>query len=106
MKPLNAAVIGLGRIGKIHSNNIAFHISNVNLKAVADPFLSKAFVKHLGVKKAYLTTKPIFEDPEIDAVVICAPTDQHVALIKRRALKSTSFAKNLFHTTPQKLISS
>jgi len=85
MKTLNAAVIGLGRIGKIHANNIVHQFSDVNLKAVVDPFLNKAYIRRLGVKKAYATTKPVFEDPDIDAVVICAPTDEHVSLITQAA---------------------
>lgn len=96
---VRAAVIGMGRIGKIHSNNIINYLNNAVLSAVADPYLDKEYVKELGIGKGYTDPDPIFSDPEIDAVVICAPTDMHVDLIRKaaRAKKAIFCEKPVSH---------
>ena len=85
-RKIKAAVIGLGRIGKIHANNIANYLTNAELVAVADPLLDKAYAKTLGVRKVYTDPQLIFKDPAIEAVIICTPTDTHADFIKKAAL--------------------
>ena len=38
---LKIGIIGVGRIGKVHGESISRHVKNAEIKAVADPFLSK-----------------------------------------------------------------
>ena len=72
---MNIGLIGYGRIGKIHFNNI---ISNPKLKLliVYDKY-------NLNISDVYTTTKKeeLIENNNIDAVVICSPTSTHYNLI-------------------------
>ncbi|AQP54263.1 inositol 2-dehydrogenase [Vagococcus penaei] len=84
-KELVVGVIGGGRIGKLHTKNLV-QMKDVRVKKVADLFADKMtdFEAEVGVP-IVADFNEIFEDPEIDAVFICTPTDTHVEMIKRAA---------------------
>ncbi|MGY3766155.1 inositol 2-dehydrogenase [Vagococcus vulneris] len=84
-KNLVVGVIGGGRIGKLHTKNLV-QMKNVTVKKVADLFADKMtdFESEIGVP-IVADFNEIFNDPEIDAVFICTPTDTHVEMIKRAA---------------------
>ncbi len=87
-KSFTVGLIGIGRIGKIHIENLLHRIPNVNLKLAADIKLDedlKKWVKERGVTN--LTDDPyeIFNDPEIEIVLICSPTDTHANFIQEAA---------------------
>ena len=87
-KSFNVGLIGIGRIGKIHIENLLHRIPNVNLKLTVDIKLDedlKNWVKERGVTN--LTDDPyeIFNDPEIEIVLICSPTDTHAKFIQEAA---------------------
>lgn len=83
---LNVGIIGAGRIGKIHVDNLK-GFQQVHVKSVSDVVIehleSWAVEKQIEV----LTTNyyDILNDPEIDAVFICSPTNTHATLIKEAA---------------------
>jgi myo-inositol 2-dehydrogenase/D-chiro-inositol 1-dehydrogenase len=73
-------IIGAGRIGKIHAENIAYGIPGARLKAIADVKLTpamEAWAKGLGIAVVTKDPQVILNDPEIQAVVICSSTDTH-----------------------------
>jgi myo-inositol 2-dehydrogenase/D-chiro-inositol 1-dehydrogenase len=77
---LQVAVLGAGRIGKIHAGNVALN-RNAKLVAVADPFGSAA--KDLAAQfgcEASLDPLAVIERDDVDAVVVGTPTDTHVPL--------------------------
>ncbi len=78
------AVLGAGRIGKVHARAIAGN-SEAELKAVADamPEAARALAAQYGCEVADVDA--IEADAEIDAVVICTPTNTHSGLIERFA---------------------
>lgn len=78
---LRIAVLGAGRIGKIHAANVAAS-PGATLVAVADPFGSAA-EDLAGALSAEATRDPkaTIERADVDAVVIGTPTDTHVDLI-------------------------
>jgi myo-inositol 2-dehydrogenase/D-chiro-inositol 1-dehydrogenase len=80
----NVAVLGAGRIGRIHASNIAA-LPGVKLKVVADPVAGVAaeLAQSLGAGTA--TIDAVFADPSIDVVAICSSTDTHSDLIGRAA---------------------
>ena len=41
MKPLTIGIIGAGRIGKLHAENLMTRVKGTKLKAVTDPFLDE-----------------------------------------------------------------
>jgi myo-inositol 2-dehydrogenase/D-chiro-inositol 1-dehydrogenase len=81
---LRIGLLGAGRIGRIHGANIAAH-PRARLAAIADasPATAEALAAATGSHVRDLDS--IIEDRDIDAVVICTPTDLHAGLIERAA---------------------
>ena len=77
---LQVAVLGAGRIGKIHAGNVALN-RNAKLVAVADPFggAAKDLAAQFGCE-ASLDPLAVIERDDVDAVVVGTPTDTHVPL--------------------------
>lgn len=88
MKKFTVGVIGAGRIGKIHVENLLRKIPNVNLKIIADIKLNdklRQWATEIGVPNLTSDANEIFNDPEIDIVVICSSTDTHPKFIQEAA---------------------
>jgi myo-inositol 2-dehydrogenase / D-chiro-inositol 1-dehydrogenase len=77
-------LLGAGRIGRIHGGNIAAH-PRARLAAVADAVPAAAEALAAAAGSHVRDVGSILEEPEIDAVVICTPTDLHAELIERAA---------------------
>jgi myo-inositol 2-dehydrogenase/D-chiro-inositol 1-dehydrogenase len=80
---LRIGVIGAGRIGKIHAENIARFIPQAKLEGIADIKLSpeqEAWAKGLGARTVSRDPGDLFKDPNIEAVIICSSTDTHADL--------------------------
>jgi myo-inositol 2-dehydrogenase/D-chiro-inositol 1-dehydrogenase len=75
-------LLGAGRIGKVHAKAIGNN-ADAKLIAVADPMAAAAsdIAKQYGC--AIRTIEEIETSKDIDAVVICTPTDTHADLIER-----------------------
>ncbi|MBB6672459.1 inositol 2-dehydrogenase [Cohnella nanjingensis] len=83
MDPLNIGIIGMGRIGKIHADNL-LRMPRVKLAAVSDLYADEALAQwaaERGVPVATRRSEDLLEDPDIQAVFICSHTDSHVPLI-------------------------
>jgi myo-inositol 2-dehydrogenase/D-chiro-inositol 1-dehydrogenase len=80
---LRVAVLGAGRIGKIHAANIAAG-RRTKLVVVADPYKDavEALARQLGCDASPDCAAAI-EREDVDAVVIGTPTDTHVDLMLR-----------------------
>lgn len=78
------ALLGAGRIGKVHARAIA-EDKRAKLVAVADAFpeAAKAIAEASGA--AVKSIDEIEADKDIDAVIICTPTNTHADLIERFA---------------------
>ncbi|SSC67247.1 inositol 2-dehydrogenase [Ciceribacter selenitireducens] len=78
------ALLGAGRIGKVHARAIA-EDKRAKLVAVADAFpeAAKAIAEVSGA--AVKTVDEIEADKDVDAVIICTPTNTHADLIERFA---------------------
>lgn len=75
-------LLGAGRIGKVHARAIRNN-PDAELIAVADaiPAAAEALAEGYGI--AIRTIDEIARSPDIDAVVICTPTDTHADLIEK-----------------------
>ena len=77
------AVLGAGRIGKIHAASVAAN-PRAKLVAVADPFADAVrSVADAHGAEAMTDAMAAIERPDVDAVVIGTPTDTHVGLMMR-----------------------
>jgi myo-inositol 2-dehydrogenase/D-chiro-inositol 1-dehydrogenase len=77
-------LLGAGRIGKVHAKAIGSN-SKAKLVAVADPMADAANAIATQYGAEVRTIDAILSSPDIDAVVICTPTDTHADLIERFA---------------------
>lgn len=79
---VNFAILGAGRIGRVHASAVA-SVPGAHLVAIADPMHAAAE----AIKEAYgcdiRTIDEILASTDVDAVVICTPTDTHADLIER-----------------------
>ena len=77
-RKLKTGVIGLGRIGQIHLSNLLYHTPNAEVVIASDVFEAA----HENAKKAGVSTttsaEEVINHPDVEAVIICAPTPQHV----------------------------
>jgi len=81
VKKINAGLIGTGRIGKMHAENIVKRIPMVNLLAVADIEPDERWARDLGIQKVLDNPEELLGTHEIEAVVITTPSSTHVDLI-------------------------
>jgi myo-inositol 2-dehydrogenase/D-chiro-inositol 1-dehydrogenase len=79
---MRIGLLGAGRIGRIHGGNVAAH-PRATLAAVADADGAAAQSLAQASNAVVGTVESIIEAKNIDAVVICTPTDMHADLIER-----------------------
>ncbi|KPH77897.1 Gfo/Idh/MocA family oxidoreductase [Oceanobacillus caeni] len=84
---VRTAVLGLGRLGYWHAENLAQKVKGAELVTVIDPMEGRAeqVARELGVKNWSQDINTAFHDDTIDAVVIVTPTSTHAELIKEAA---------------------
>ena len=95
MSNINLAIIGFGRIGRIHAANI-LAAEDINLQMIVDPILD---VNKILTDKGIRQSKDIgdlFALRNIDGVIICSPSKYHVDQIKQISQKT----KNIFCEKP------
>ncbi len=97
MDKVRVAVIGAGRIGKIHIENL-LKMPDVEVTYVADIQTDeiKKWAKNLNIKKIISDPEIAISDSNVDTVIICSPTDTHADLI----IKSANVGKDVFCEKP------
>jgi myo-inositol 2-dehydrogenase/D-chiro-inositol 1-dehydrogenase len=82
---INIALIGLGRIGQMHGENLILH-NDYKLKYVfdVDEKLTNKISKKLN-SKAINNPRVAFKDEEIDVIFIASSTSTHIKLIEEAA---------------------
>jgi myo-inositol 2-dehydrogenase/D-chiro-inositol 1-dehydrogenase len=80
-------IAGLGRIGKVHLENLIYRLPDAEVLVVMDinPEL-KELSTSLGVSKFYPNFQDLVDETRLDAIVICSPTDTHLEYIERAAI--------------------
>jgi myo-inositol 2-dehydrogenase/D-chiro-inositol 1-dehydrogenase len=95
---LRFGVLGVGRIGKIHAANLSSKIAGTEVTALADVFPDElaAVAARLNVAKTYPDYRQVLDDPGIDAVAVCTPTNTHYQVI----LDAAAAGKHIFCEKP------
>lgn len=75
------ALIGAGRIGQVHARAIS-QLPNANLICVADSSETAAHMVAEQFDAAQALVDDIAKNPDIDAVLICTPTESHADLVE------------------------
>ena len=93
MKIINFAIIGLGRIGSIHLENMIDN-ENINVECISDTNTTKLnfFKKKYNLNVCENINRDIFQNKNIDAILIATPTSSHLQLI----LKAIHHEKFIF----------
>src|SRR5665647_3525936 len=83
MNKLKLGVIGTGRIGKVHIATLVQNVPQAVVVAVADVNLAaaKEFAATMGISAVYDNYRDVINHPDVEAVVICSPTDTHAQYI-------------------------
>ncbi len=84
---VRVALIGAGRIGRVHARNLVYQVPEAELVAVADVIeeAARKLAAELQVPSVYADPEPVMEDPTVEAVLICSSTDTHAPLIEAAA---------------------
>ena len=81
---INFALLGAGRIGSIHGDNVVKN-KDARLLALHDPFAENADRLSGELGCAQMTAQQIFASDEIQAVLICSATHTHADFIEKAA---------------------
>ena len=98
MKKITIGVIGAGRIGKLHTENIS-RIIKANVKTIADPNLTEELIqwaKELGIQNISRNPEEVLNDKEIEAIAICSPSNTHADFI----INAAQAGKHIFCEKP------
>jgi myo-inositol 2-dehydrogenase / D-chiro-inositol 1-dehydrogenase len=95
---LNIGIIGAGRIGKLHTANLAYRVPDAAPLIIADIYLdvAKEVAARFGIPKAVDDYHEILTDPQIDAVAICSSTNTHAPII----IEAANAGKHIFCEKP------
>ena len=92
------ALIGAGRIGVVHARTLARIGDRAGFAMIVDPneALARQLASELNVPKVATDPGAALDDPDIDAVVIAAPTDTHAPTI----IAAAAAGKDIFTEKP------
>ncbi len=82
MMRIKFAILGMGRIGKVHADTIQAN-SNAELAAIHDPINNEINRLQKRYSCQQMSLDDITNNDQIKGILICTPTDTHVDLIKR-----------------------
>ena len=97
-KVVRVGVIGAGRIGKIHIENLCHRVPRVEVTAIADIAVgqTREWAKQFGIESVMADPMQVIADESIDAVLICSPTDLHAEQI----IAAAKAGKDIFCEKP------
>jgi inositol 2-dehydrogenase len=79
MSKLGVGVLGVGRLGRRHAENLKHRIPDAHLVAVADsdPAAALQVAKDLELEHSYPTVDGLLEQEDVQAIVIATPSNSH-----------------------------
>ena len=97
-KKLKIGIIGAGRIGKLHANNLVNRVPDAELVAISDVYApaAKELAEKLNVPNWYDDYHKILENPDVEAVFICSSTDTHSPI----SIEAARAGKHIFCEKP------
>jgi myo-inositol 2-dehydrogenase/D-chiro-inositol 1-dehydrogenase len=98
MTKITLGIVGAGRIGKLHAENLAVN-RKVRIKTISDVQNDSKLVEwasSLGIENVTDDFNEILSDVEIDAILICSPTNTHVPMI----IQAAEAGKHIFCEKP------
>ena len=74
------AVLGGGRIGRVHVQMLKRYERNARIKYIADPYPTpemEQWAREYDVPTVITDAEEVFRDPEVNCIFICSPTPTH-----------------------------
>jgi len=100
MKQIKIGIIGIGRMGQIHLDNLMQKFSEVEVVAISDiNEEARQWAEKYTISKFYFDYQDLISDQEVNTVVICSPTNQHAENI----IAAAQAGKNIFCEKPMDL---
>ncbi len=98
MEKVRVGIIGAGRIGRVHSKSLTNNVPEAELVAISDKFVesAKKAAVEFGIPNYYEDYHKILEDPTIQAVFVCSPTNTHADI----AMEAAKAGKHIFCEKP------
>jgi myo-inositol 2-dehydrogenase / D-chiro-inositol 1-dehydrogenase len=95
---VNLGLIGAGRIGRVHAEHICQFLAHANLVVVADASetVARDCAERLQIPEHTVDFRRVTDHPDVEAVVICSPTDTHLEVI----LAAAAAGKHIFCEKP------
>lgn len=97
MKTMTIGMIGAGRIGLLHAENLLRN-KQVKVKAISDIRVDhlREWAAAEQVETVTADSRALLQDPDLDAVFICSSTDTHVSYI----IEAARAGKHIFCEKP------
>ena len=76
--PCRLGIIGAGRIGRLHAENIQSRLPQFQLLGIADPYLDATWTDSLSIPLCSSSPETILTHPDIQAVLIASPSALHI----------------------------
>lgn len=98
MKTLNVGIIGAGRIGKVHAQSITYHVPQAKVVHISDVRIdaAKEVAQLYGIEKYTDSFEEVINNPQVDAILICSPTNTHADI----AIAAAKAGKHIFCEKP------
>lgn len=98
LEMINIGIIGTGRIGQVHARNLCSFIPDANVVAATDIMIecARQCAAECSIDNVVLDYRHILDSSQIDAVIICSPTDTHADLI----VEAAQAGKHIFCEKP------
>ena len=98
MSGIKVGIIGVGRIGRLHAEHLAFRVPGAEVAAICDvdSDAAREVADRLRVPRVYADPEALCKSQDVAAVIICTSTDTHAALIELAAAHS----KHIFCEKP------
>lgn len=102
-RKIGFGVVGVGAMGRVHAENLAFKIPRARLEAIADMMIepAKKLASTLGVDKVYSDFGSLVDDKNVEAILIAVPP----YLKKDMIVKAAKAGKHIFVEKPMTLSS-
>ncbi len=95
---IRVGLIGAGRIGRLHAENLKTRLPDSDLVAVAEvaPGAGEDCAKRFQIPCVHIDHREILDNPDVDAVIICSSTDTHAQMI----VEAADAGKHIFCEKP------
>ncbi len=86
-RKLRFGILGAGRIGPVHAETLAYRAPQAECVVIADINLAaaEAVAARYSIPNVVDSATAVIDDPGIDAIVLCTPTNTHAGIIAHAA---------------------